>query len=275
MWTSPHFLAEYKLDGGRYLAYIHKTGNKLLSRERNLDRLSNLPQIQQILSKFPSGTVIDGELCSETFSHLMSILNSAPEKAIQLQKINPVQYYVFDLPFYNGKDLRNRPLKERRTYLFNHIINHPENLKWGTLLSVPFVPFVVNTKREFYDDYVAKGGEGVVLKDLVLAYGLGWYRVKARKDVSVIITGINQDRASVELGVYDNGVIVKVGNCSTNTHTLRAETLTHPNAYLNQVLDISCLRMVENSLRSPTWIRLRPDKDPINITMQKLREEII
>ena len=41
----------------------------------------------------------------------------------------PLVYYVFDLLFLEGKDLRNQPLTARRKFLAQVLKNHPENIR--------------------------------------------------------------------------------------------------------------------------------------------------
>lgn len=267
MWTDPNFLIDHKLDGGRYLAYVEPKLS-LRSRDRNIDRINNFPHFTEYLTKkVPPMTILDTEVVAGTdFRSVLRMLNSSPAHAAEVQQEEGLaRLMVFDLPYYKGKDLRYEPLLKRKQILAALLKNAPDFIQ-------P-VPYTVDNKREFYYNYVKGGGEGGILKNGRLAYGLEWCRIKYRFDVSVIIVRVHMDRTAIEMGVYQNGQLIKVGDCSTNALALRSALLNHPERYIGQVLDVTIQGFQGASMRSPTWVRMRPDVVPTTVTMEKLLQD--
>ena len=112
------FIAEYKWDGIRVQIVSHSEGCRLYSRTG--DEVTNsFPEISKTIK---GNFVLDGELLAgidnkpKTFNDLQQRLNkkSPTEKFI---KINPSFVKVYDVLFFNGIDLRDNPLNERKKIL--------------------------------------------------------------------------------------------------------------------------------------------------------------
>ena len=113
-----NFIAEYKWDGIRVQIVSHSEGCRLYSRTG--DEVTNsFPEISKAIK---GNFVLDGELLAgidnkpKTFNDLQQRLNkkSPTEKFI---KINPSFVKVYDVLFFNGIDLRDNPLNERKKVL--------------------------------------------------------------------------------------------------------------------------------------------------------------
>ena len=102
---------------------------------------------------------------------------------------------LFDLVFWQGRPLFDRPLAERRARL--------EQLLQG--LQEPRLAFsagVVGPGREFFDQAVAQGQEGVMAKYLAGRYVPGrrvssWRKIKPRLLVPCVIIGYTPGRQGV------------------------------------------------------------------------------
>lgn len=96
----------------------------------------------------------------------------------ETRKGMPLKFYVFDILYKNGKELLQSPLSERRTIL-------SETVKKGSILEIS--PQIITTRpdelREYHDEQLKKGLEGVVVKRWVSPYepgrrGFSWVKFK-------------------------------------------------------------------------------------------------
>jgi hypothetical protein len=99
----PAWAAELKLDGFRGLA--DATNARMLSKN-----LNPLKRFQHLLDGLPKGCVFDGEICA------LDEDGRSDFNALLFERRQP-SYIVFDLLFYERKDIRSLPLKERRAIL--------------------------------------------------------------------------------------------------------------------------------------------------------------
>ena len=109
------WLHEIKLDGYRMLAFVAGGRVRLVSRNGK-DWSVRFPTIVRAIGKLPlRDGVLDGEVValrpdgSSDFQVLQNLLRS--------KDASKLVYYVFDLPFYAGHDLRGVPLIERKHLL--------------------------------------------------------------------------------------------------------------------------------------------------------------
>lgn len=271
MWTDSTFLAEEKLDGGRFLL-IKVEANRvgMISRGRQIDRIDNFPHIIEAVKQLPDNTVLDCELVSPTrkFNDYLSMTISSPSQSKVVQsKLGRARLFVFDVLLDNSIDLRRLSLKERQTHL-------DELLAKISCVEITRPDCSLANKYEFFLSLIKKGREGVVLKDLTSPYGYGWAKCKARFDFSVIILGVNQ-KNSVKLGVYDRDKLIPVGNCTQADSRMIAKIREHPENFVGHVLDVHSFGMQQRALRSSAWGRMRPDLDSTKqeITLEKLRRD--
>ncbi len=112
---------EWKWDGIR--AQLIRRQNEILIWSRGDEMVTEtFPEIAEIGNALPDGTVLDGEILAwrndspQPFAKLQRRLGrkTAGEK---LRREFPVVFLAYDLLEFNGEDLRNRPLHERREKL--------------------------------------------------------------------------------------------------------------------------------------------------------------
>lgn len=214
MLNDDTIIAEDKLDGTRCLLHINNDTIRLFSRtvsrktgwfSENSDRIPHIRDIE-----LPLGleyTVIDGELKipNKPFETVSGILNCLPKEAVERQeKDGKIVLNAFDILWYKGECVEDRPLVERKAMLkeiltmldSDYVVNCP----WFTkTVEVPFTPLLNSryigdngsmystypllyeairtqisqdwnkkltlNKAEYYEYVVIHGGEGIMLKD--------------------------------------------------------------------------------------------------------------
>lgn len=185
-FSDSNFIFEPKYDGIR-LEFSNIDSPKLYSR--NGTKLNI--QFPEILEGINKKVVLDGELIGltkegiEDFEGVMKRFRMKKEDKIKQHiTINPVCYKVFDILNYNGEDLRNRPLCERKTILYeviadNEIINK--------------VPYIKEDGISFFTQVKENNLEGMVAKKLSSAYkgkrSSSWLKIINWLNVNAIITG--------------------------------------------------------------------------------------
>lgn len=197
------WLAEEKIDGCRLNLCWFKEDKSLDAYSRNTSDLDFLPKSYgeklydtvnidsfSIIPNFVlDGELVlnskevdkgDGSIIADTQLNMVSaILTADYELSKEFQRLNPIKLIVFDILMYDNKDLTNLPLRERKKYL-NIIFD-----KIKDKINVELVPNSQGlTTREFYNQVVSVGGEGLVVKDLDSKYDLKgkrageWIKIK-------------------------------------------------------------------------------------------------
>ena len=110
-----HWVFEDKLDGYRLLARIDAGGPRLFTRNGH-DWTDRLPRLVQALTALGVASAwLDGEIVvrgpdgQPDFNRL--------QNAFDRHRTQAVDYVLFDLPYFEGHDLRNAPLAARRDLL--------------------------------------------------------------------------------------------------------------------------------------------------------------
>jgi len=153
---------EIKWDGYRAIAEIEKSSVRLYSRKlKSLE--GYFPQLVETLSRLDIEAVIDGEvvvLDAEGRSHFELLRHR------QRREKDHLVYYVFDLLYLNGRDLRSFPLLHRKTIL--------RDLIEGTCPSgVQVSDHIEGQGKALFDVACQRGLEGIVGKDAASPYVSG------------------------------------------------------------------------------------------------------
>jgi bifunctional non-homologous end joining protein LigD len=165
---------EEKVDGWRIVA--HKDGHavRLVSRTGN-DHTARFPDVAATIGRLSARRLIlDGEVAvfDEHLVSRFAWLLDAPRSVIA----TPPVYVAFDCLVVNGRDLRARPLRERRRVL--------EKLVIGS--DVFAVRRLAADGLEAWTEVQRRGLEGLVAKDDGSPYVGGptrsWLKVKVRRE---------------------------------------------------------------------------------------------
>ena len=215
------WLIEWKWDGIRAQLVKRDARVHLWSRGEELIT-HRFPEIAAAATNLPDGTVLDGEVLAfrddrpMLFSALQQRIGRQKQVA-QLVRAVPVVFMTYDVLEDLNEDIRSLPLSERRRRL--------EGLLKGSMLRPS--PVVTGATWEelaaLRADSRARGVEGLMLKRLTSAYGVGrkrgdWWKWKIEPfsidAVLIYAQPGSGKRASLltdyTFGVWDNGELVPI-----------------------------------------------------------------
>jgi bifunctional non-homologous end joining protein LigD len=203
-----------KYDGYRCLLALAGGKARIYTRT-GLDWTEKFPDIVEGFSKLDCrSALIDGEAvaASETGSKF-----SALQKALKTG--GETRFYAFDLLHLDGKDLRGKPLIERKQALKTLI---------GTLggsRSVQYSEHVQGNGEKVFQAMCRAGQEGIIAKRADAPYREGrvgsWLKIKCTKRQEFVIGGYSpSDKrgrafASLLVGAYQGGKLVYQGRVGT------------------------------------------------------------
>jgi bifunctional non-homologous end joining protein LigD len=281
------WLFEIKWDGYRAIGTRRNDHVSLYSRTNN-SFVDHYPPIVAALHDLKHDVIFDGEIVVTDQSgapHFENLQNWRRDPKGQLY------YYVFDILWCDGYDVRTMPLVERKKLLEsvippNSIIRYSDHLLGrGTTL------FHAMQERHL---------EGIIAKKANSAYrennrGNDWLKIKTHFRQEVVIGGYTEPRASRQylgsllVGVYtDDGQFVYTGHSGGGIPDVQRKLLQQklsrmerktspfhiepkPNAPVHWVRpEIVCEMSFsewtsEGSMRHPVFEGLRPDKKPKSI----------
>ncbi|MEM1279564.1 MAG: ATP-dependent DNA ligase [Cyanobacteria bacterium P01_H01_bin.152] len=179
-----HWLAEWKWDGIR--AQVIKRADEVFIWSRGEDLITEqFPEIVASMQAFPNGHVLDGEiLCWEgdrplTFNHLQKRLGrKRVTKKVMTE--NPVCFIAYDLIEHAGHDIREKPLRDRKSWLFELLDEYADE-RIGRSTPLAFDAFAdLEAMRARSRD---EGAEGLVIKAWDSPYLVGrkrgyWWKYK-------------------------------------------------------------------------------------------------
>lgn len=290
MWDDfSGYAAEEKLDGARFLMFIEEGENRFSSRHKSIkdgkfsEKTDNFPYLRNLnLSKF-SGTILDGEIVTgKNVMDVMSVVGGSPSTALKYQMQHGwINYIIFDILKYNGIDITHEFYKDRR-YLLNQIFS--EYLYKLNSDYIKLINSIEVNKKDFYNNVLKRGGEGIVLKKLNSPYGTDWIKVKRESTWDVVIIGFEDPEemttksdgtfsrsrlaeknliGSIKFGQYNNGILIPCGSCSGISDKMRTEFSNNSDEFLGQVMTIKAQERTESgAFRHPVFVRMRSDKNP-------------
>jgi bifunctional non-homologous end joining protein LigD len=219
-FSDPSWIYERKLDGIRCIAIRDGNNVTLLSRN-DLKQNDRYPELVQALENERCDQfVIDGEVVAFEGSE-----TSFAKLARRGQEYVPVFYYVFDILWLEGHDVRKLPLRTRKRLLRDALQFHG-NVRWTQHRN--------RDGEAFFKEACRKGWEGLVAKradsPYVATRSRDWLKFKCEHGQELVVGGYTEPRGSrVEfgallLGYYDDGELQYAGKVGTgfDTETLHA-----------------------------------------------------
>ncbi len=201
------WIFEPKMDGVRALAFIKGGNVELRSRRGNAITVQYPEVVEGLKVQRPDGrrsgraraAVFDGEIVAlnaagaPDFQELQGRINlSNPAEVARAAAETAVTYFVFDVLYLDGYDLRDVPLVERKALL------------WKTLEQGPHVRYVDHEHddgEEMFRAALALGFEGFVAKRATSRYESGvrsqsWLKVKSTNEQEFVIGGYTEGEGS-------------------------------------------------------------------------------
>jgi bifunctional non-homologous end joining protein LigD len=220
-----HWIFEIKFDGYRMLTRAERGKVRLTTRTGN-DWTHKLPKLAQALEAMdlPDGwydgeIIMPGERVPADFQALQGAFDSS--------RTGDIVYYLFDLPYCAGYDLRQVPLVERRAVLERIVAHKPhDKVRFSAVFDAKPEDVVASACR--------LGLEGVIAKRRNSAYitrrSSDWIKLKCGLRQEFVIGGYTDPKGSrtgigsLLLGVHDDkGRLKYSGNVGTgfSEQTLR------------------------------------------------------
>lgn len=123
-FDDPNYIFEPIIDGHRLQLSLIASKVKLYTRHSN-DITRQYPELHNVPMRQPADVILDGEVAyvnpvtgAVEFDTLQERYRMKKEPRIrEAKRSNPVIFFVFDILYYNGLDLRNTPLFARKKLL--------------------------------------------------------------------------------------------------------------------------------------------------------------
>jgi bifunctional non-homologous end joining protein LigD len=214
--AGPNWLHEVKYDGYRIVA--RKVGDEVTLFSRSgLDWTVRFPAIAKALLTLPAkNALLDGEVAFVLPSGITDF------KSLQEHIDSPhgsIRYFVFDLLSLDGKDLRKKPLKERRATLAKLMSAR------GISNFLVYADYVEGSGPEFFARACAAGLEGIMSKRADMPYRSGrnkdWLKIKCTRRQEFVIGGYKSSEvrgtpfSSLLLGTFEGDELVYAGKVGT------------------------------------------------------------
>jgi bifunctional non-homologous end joining protein LigD len=271
-FSDPEWIYERKLDGVRCVAVRDGGPVKLLSRN-DLSLNGRYPEVAEALdTQRAKRFAIDGEVVAFDGSE-----TSFSKLSRRGQHYVPIFYYVFDVLWLDGEDVRGRPLRERKR-LLRDAISFKDPIRFTTHRN--------ERGEEYYAEACRKGWEGLVAKRADSPYtssrSRDWLKFKCEHGGFTAPKGSRIEFGALLLGYYVGDSLRYAGKVGTgfDEDTLRSigkrllalRVSESPFAEAIRERDVTWVRpelvaqlsfsewTSHGRLRHPTFLGLRDDK---------------
>jgi bifunctional non-homologous end joining protein LigD len=258
--TSGDWITEAKLDGYRILSRVDKGRVRLITRGGH-DWTKKFAGLAAEVEALPlTSAWLDGEIAVlkdgiPSFAALQDAIDG---------KTNPdIVYFLFDLMYLDGKDLRNVPLRARRALLLQLIENAGDRIRFSQDFEAP--------PAQVFEAAAGLGLEGLMLKRRDSSYESGrtqtWLKAKSRLRQEFVICGFTArggkagEVGSLLLGYYAGNQLHDAGSVGTGWDARTAQDLWTrlvPLAVDSPPFDVAVARRGRWSSRaagSERWVR--------------------
>jgi bifunctional non-homologous end joining protein LigD len=300
-FDDPEWLFEIKWDGYRAVSFLQEGKVRLVSRNQN-ELTGEFPELHELSNLIRAkNAVLDGEVVAldEQGRASFSLMQQRTGirkggRRVGARRELQIVYYIFDLLYVDGYDLRRVALEQRKQVLAQ-IVAPSELVRYSDHFPQGLALFEVAKQ---------KGLEGILAKKRGSHYeerrSREWLKIKVTQTVDCVVGGYTDPEGSrqyfgsIVLGLYDEkGRLIHVGQAGTgfNQATLKEiwqvlkELETNRNPFYGDV-DAANVHWVKPErvaeikftewthetteggmkLRAPVFLGLRGDKDPKECT---------
>ena len=220
------WLHEIKYDGYRMMARLDRGAVKLLTRT-GLDGTHKYPAIAKAVAALDARQAhLDGELCGVGPDGITSF--NIVQLASDRGNAAALVFFLFDLLYLDGEDLRPRPLIERKERLRTLLANAGPCLRYSD--------HVIGQGPAFYDQACGMHVEGIVSKRIDAPYTPGnrglWRKVKCLNRAEFVVVGWTAPEGrrpylgALLLGYYDpDGRLIYAGRAGTGMNDAELQRL--------------------------------------------------
>jgi len=292
-------LQELKLDGFR-IGCILEAGKVRLETRRNNDWTSQFPSVAEAAKRLAAkSALLDGEVAVlmpngvTSFQALQNVAASG----------GALVYFAFDLLYLDGENVSALPLEARKHKLRELLAAS------STGHTIKYVDHVVGDAARVFAEACKLGAEGIICKSRSAAYRPGrnslWLKVKCVQRQELVVGGFSEPEGSragigaLLVGYYADGALTFAGKVGTGKGFTR-EFLTKLRAQLDAIEQRACpfepqpkgmkaalthwvkpslvveVQFVEwtsdGSLRHPSLVGMRGDKQPRDVVREKPRK---
>ncbi|SEM62509.1 bifunctional non-homologous end joining protein LigD [bacterium A37T11] len=212
-FDDPDWLYEVKWDGYRAIANVSKTDVTLISR-------NNIPfdkfyPIVDLLKAWKANAVIDGEIVvlnEKGLSDFGALQNWRSEADGNLV------YYVFDVLWYEGKNLMDLQLAERQAILGSILPKDDDRIRQSTVFAARGIDFFDAAEQVGLEGIMAKKADSIYTADL---RSKQWLKIKVQRRQEVVIAGFTRNEgtnkafSALVLGVYEGKKLRYAGKVGT------------------------------------------------------------
>jgi len=296
-FSDPGWIFERKLDGERCLAFRDGSGVRLLTRNKK-EITATYPEVAAALAGQPDiDFVADGEIVAfergrTSFARLQQRMQVAEPEPELISAVR-VYFYLFDLMFVGGHDIRRLPLRERKG-LLRQLVSFTGPLRFTAHR---------NTDGEaFWRQACRWGWEGLIAKRADAPYRAGrsrdWLKFKCENAQEFVIGGYTEPRGArsgfgaLLLGYYRaDGRLAYAGKVGTGFDARTLASLHATLAGLERprspfghgeppsagvhwteprlVAQVAFTEWTAaGQLRHPSYLGLRRDKDPVSVVRE-------
>jgi ATP-dependent DNA ligase len=303
---SDEYAAEEKTDGCHYIMFHCR----FFSTE-GCEKTDNYPHLRDFfLNLNMPNIILDGEINfpGKTSQFCTRVTGSGSDVAVSFQNdYGLIHYTMWDmLRTPKGTWLVNQTYEKRREtleYYYDRYIK-------GTSMEqyIHLAERRVKGKKQFYEEIINSGREGIVLKKLDSLYIMGkdpmwqWMKMKQKDTADFYISGFEAPKVlyegkniqdwpywldvrgvlspvtkyhynnwigALELSAYVDGEPTKICTCSGISETLREQISQNPKDYLNRVIKVSFMEATEAGYpRHPRFEQFHESKRAQECTWQ-------
>ncbi|MGB6545293.1 MAG: DNA ligase D [Candidatus Acidiferrales bacterium] len=221
VFSNPEWLFEIKWDGERSLAFI-RDGTVELRARSGRDITKEYPELKAIVKQFNARqAILDGEIVVLDADGRSDFTQIQPRfgvnnPALALQQKSPVTYYLFDLLYCDGFDLRNVPL-EKRKGLLRTLLRPSENIRYSDHIVEKGAELLEIAKKTHLEGIIAKRRDS----HYIGKRSSSWLKFKIVHDIDVVIGGWTSPRKTRDhfgallMGLYNGNALKYIGSVGT------------------------------------------------------------
>ncbi len=301
-FNNPDWLFEIKWDGYRAVSFIADGKVRLISRNHN-DLTGQFPELHDLPNFVKAkSAILDGELVAldEQGRSSFSLMQQrtgirSGGRRVAARADVPIVYYLFDLIFLDGYDLRRLPLEERKSVL-QQIVETNQLIRYSEHFAGKGIALFEAARQQ--------GLEGILAKKRDSLYeerrSREWLKIKVARTIDCVIGGYTDPEGSrqffgsIVLGLYNQeGQLIHVGQAGSGfdqaalkrIFQVLKELKTERNPFHgpveaanvhwvkpHRVAEIKFTEWTHETaeggmkLRAPVFLGLRDDKDPKQCT---------